>query len=29
VARPDGGQPKRKFHGRPRRPGGGPRRAHG
>ena len=27
--RPDGGQPKRKFHGRPRRPGGGPRRAQG
>jgi ATP-dependent RNA helicase RhlE len=27
--RPLGGQPKRKFHGRPRRPGGGPRRAHG
>ena len=26
--RPNGGQPKRKFHGRPRRPGG-PRRAHG
>jgi len=26
--RPDGGQPKRKFHGRPRRPGG-PRRAQG
>ena len=29
TARPDGGQPKRKFHDRPRRPGGGPRRAHG
>jgi ATP-dependent RNA helicase RhlE len=28
AGRPDGGQPKRKFHGRPRRPGG-PRRAHG
>jgi ATP-dependent RNA helicase RhlE len=27
--RPNGGQPKRKFHARPRRPGGGPRRAHG
>jgi len=27
--RPNDGQPKRKFHGRPRRPGGGPRRAHG
>jgi ATP-dependent RNA helicase RhlE len=27
-ARPNGGQPKRKFHGRPRRPGG-PRRAQG
>ncbi|MFL6759856.1 DEAD/DEAH box helicase [Sphingomonas sp.] len=26
--RPEGGQPKRKFHGR-RRPGGGPRRAYG
>jgi ATP-dependent RNA helicase RhlE len=26
--RPEGGQPKRKFHGRPRRPGG-PRRAQG
>jgi ATP-dependent RNA helicase RhlE len=26
--RPNGGQPKRKFHGRPRRPGG-PRRAQG
>jgi ATP-dependent RNA helicase RhlE len=26
--RPNGGQPKRKFHGRPRRPGG-PRRANG
>ena len=26
--RPDGGRPKRKFHGRPRRPGG-PRRAQG
>jgi ATP-dependent RNA helicase RhlE len=25
--RSDGGQPKRKFHGRPRRPGGGARRA--
>jgi len=25
--RSDGGQPKRKFHGRPRRPGGGQRRA--
>jgi ATP-dependent RNA helicase RhlE len=25
--RPSGGQPKRKFHGRPRRSGGGPRRA--
>jgi ATP-dependent RNA helicase RhlE len=27
--RPDDGQPKRKFHGGPRRSGGGPRRAHG
>jgi ATP-dependent RNA helicase RhlE len=27
--RPNGGQPNRKFHGRPRRPGGGPRRAQG
>jgi len=27
--RPNGGQPNRKFHGRPRRPGGGPRRANG
>jgi len=27
--RPSGGQPKREFHGRPRRPGGGPRRAQG
>jgi ATP-dependent RNA helicase RhlE len=28
-ARPEGGQPKRNFHGRPRRPGGGARRAQG
>jgi ATP-dependent RNA helicase RhlE len=27
--RPNGGQQNRKFHGRPRRPGGGPRRAQG
>jgi len=27
--RPNGGQPNRKFHGRPHRPGGGPRRAQG